>query len=392
VAAIELDKLTKVYADGTRAVHELDLEIADGEFVVFVGPSGCGKTSALRMIAGLEDITSGTVRVGDEVVNHLPPKNRDIAMVFQNYALYPHMNVYDNMGFGLKMRGIDKGEIRRRVDEAARILGLSEVLNKRPRHLSGGQRQRVAMGRAIVREPVAFLMDEPLSNLDAKLRVHMRAEIARIQRDLGVTTIYVTHDQSEAMTLGDRVCVMRGGLLQQVDRPQVLYDRPANIFVAGFIGSPAMNLVEAELGDGVVRFGPHELPLGDRPNLRSHAGRRIALGIRPEDIRREGAGAPLEVTVDIKEDMGPEVFLHFAVDAPPVRVDELREIVGDEALEAAVEQTHHHGSPFIARVERGATVREGDATTLMVDTARLHFFDLESGDALGVDARSLTAA
>jgi multiple sugar transport system ATP-binding protein len=392
VAAIELDKLTKVYADGTRAVHELDLEIADGEFVVFVGPSGCGKTSALRMIAGLEDITSGTVRVGDEIVNHLPPKNRDIAMVFQNYALYPHMNVYDNMGFGLKMRRLDKGEIRRRVEEAARILGLTEVLTKRPRHLSGGQRQRVAMGRAIVREPVAFLMDEPLSNLDAKLRVHMRAEIARIQRDLGVTTIYVTHDQSEAMTLGDRVCVMRGGLLQQVDRPQVLYDRPANLFVAGFIGSPAMNLVEAELGDGVVRFGPHELPVGERPDLRSHAGRRVALGIRPEDIRREGSGAPLEVTIDIKEDMGAEVYLHFAVDAPPVSAEELREIVGDEALEAAVEQTHHHGSPFIARVERGTTVREGEQTTLAVDTTRLHFFDLESGAALGAGAHALATA
>src|SRR5438034_499946 len=274
VAAIELDRLTKIYADGTRAVHELDLEIADGEFVVFVGPSGCGKTSALRMIAGLEDITGGVVRVGGNVVNELPPKARDMAMIFQNYALYPHMNVYDNMGFGLKMRGVDRAEIKRRVDEAARILGLSEVLSKRPRHLSGGQRQRVAMGRAIVREPAAFLMDEPLSNLDAKMRVQVRAEIARIQRDLKVTTVYVTHDQSEAMTLGDRVCVMRGGLLQQVDRPQVLYDSPVNLFVAGFIGSPAMNLVEAQIaeqnGGLVARFGPHEIGLphevvGTRP-------------------------------------------------------------------------------------------------------------------------------
>src|SRR5207248_2317921 len=236
VAQIQLEHLTKIYPDGTKAVRELDLEIADGEFVVFVGPSGCGKTSALRMIAGLEPISSGTVRVGGDVVNDLPPKARDMAMIFQNYALYPHMNVYDNMGFGLKMRGIDRGEIRRRVENAARILGLSEVLTKRPRHLSGGQRQRVAMGRAIVREPRAFLMDEPLSNLDAKLRVHMRAEIARIQRDLQATTIYVTHDQSEAMTLGDRVCVLRNGVLQQVDRPQVLYEHPANLFVAGFIG------------------------------------------------------------------------------------------------------------------------------------------------------------
>jgi multiple sugar transport system ATP-binding protein len=378
VAAIELERLTKVYADGTRAVHELDLEIADGEFVVFVGPSGCGKTSALRMIAGLEEISDGVVRIGGEVVNDLPPKARDIAMVFQNYALYPHMNVHDNMAFGLKMRGLDRGEIGRRVEGAARVLGLSEVLKKRPRHLSGGQRQRVAMGRAIVREPQAFLMDEPLSNLDAKLRVQMRAEIARIQRDLGVTTVYVTHDQSEAMTLGDRVCVMRNGLLQQVDRPQVLYDRPANLFVAGFIGSPAMNLVEAEIGDGVVRFGPHELPLPAGVDARG----TVALGIRPEDISATPGGAPLDVVVDIKEDMGAEVYLHFAVDAPPVKSEELREIVGDEALEAADEQTHHHGSPFIARVERGTAAREGERAQLYVDTSRLHFFDAETGESL----------
>jgi multiple sugar transport system ATP-binding protein len=392
VAAIELDGLTKVYADGTRAVHELDLEIADGEFVVFVGPSGCGKTSALRMIAGLEEISDGVVRVGGDVVNGLPPKARDMAMIFQNYALYPHMNVYDNMAFGLKMRRIDKDEIRRRVEGAARILGLSEVLKKRPRHLSGGQRQRVAMGRAIVREPQAFLMDEPLSNLDAKLRVQMRAEIARIQRDLRVTTIYVTHDQSEAMTLGDRVCVMRGGYLQQVDRPQVLYDAPANLFVAGFIGSPAMNLVEAELADAnggvVARFGPHELPVPHPVEARG----RVALGIRPEDIRTTGDGAPLEVIVDIKEDMGAEVYLHFAVDAPPVKAEELREIVGDEALEAAEEQTHHHGSPFIARVERGTTAREGEKTRLYVDTSRLHFFDAATGESLSAPERSSTLA
>jgi multiple sugar transport system ATP-binding protein len=392
VAAIELDGLTKVYGDGTRAVHGLDLAIEDGEFVVFVGPSGCGKTSALRMIAGLEEISDGTVRVGGEVVNDLPPKNRDIAMIFQNYALYPHMDVYDNMGFGLKMRGVDRGEIQRRVESAARILGLSEVLRKKPRHLSGGQRQRVAMGRAIVREPQAFLMDEPLSNLDAKLRVHMRAEIARIQRDLKVTTIYVTHDQSEAMTLGDRVCVLRNGLLQQVDRPQVLYDRPANLFVAGFIGSPAMNLVEAELAerDGGLAavFGPHELPVpaevaAARPALRAYVGRRLALGIRPEDIEHlPGAGADaaarLGVVVDIREDMGSEVYLHFAVHASAVKAEELREIVGDEAIVAADEQTHH-GSPFVARVDRGTTAREGDSVDLSVATARLHFFDLESG-------------
>jgi multiple sugar transport system ATP-binding protein len=387
LAQIQLEQLTKIYPDGTKAVRELDLEIADGEFVVFVGPSGCGKTSALRMIAGLEPISSGTVRVGGDVVNDLPPKARDMAMIFQNYALYPHMNVYDNMGFGLKMRGIDRGEIRRRVENAARILGLSEVLTKRPRHLSGGQRQRVAMGRAIVREPRAFLMDEPLSNLDAKLRVHMRAEIARIQRDLEATTIYVTHDQSEAMTLGDRVCVLRNGVLQQVDRPQVLYEHPANLFVAGFIGSPAMNLVEAELverdGGMAVRFGPHELRLPDA-SLRSHAGRRVALGIRPEDIANTTSSAEgeLDVTVDIREDMGSEVFLHFAIDAPLVTTEELKEIVGDEALAAADVQTHHHGSPFVARVARDTQAREGERVRLGVDTKRLHFFDLATGEAI----------
>jgi multiple sugar transport system ATP-binding protein len=379
MGGIELDALTKVYSDGTRAVDALDLDVADGEFVVFVGPSGCGKTSALRMIAGLEEITSGEVRLAGKVVNGLPPRARDMAMIFQNYALYPHMNVFENMAFGLKMRGIDKGEIRGRVDRAAKILGLSEVLQKRPRHLSGGQRQRVAMGRAIVREPSAFLMDEPLSNLDAKLRVQMRAEIARIQRDLEVTTIYVTHDQSEAMTLGDRVCVLRGGVLQQVDRPQVLYDRPANLFVAGFIGSPAMNFVEATVEGESVTFGPHSLPVVDRPALKRYEGRKVALGIRPEDVRVGSNGASIDVVVDIKEDMGSEVFLHFSVDAPPVTTEEVREVMGEEAVEAADEQTHHHGSPFIARVERGAEAREGDRVTLAVDTRRLHFFDLETG-------------
>jgi multiple sugar transport system ATP-binding protein len=393
VGTIELDRLTKVYADGTRAVDELDLDVADGEFVVFVGPSGCGKTSALRMIAGLEDITDGEVRVAGKVVNGLPPRARDMAMIFQNYALYPHMNVFENMAFGLKMRGIDKGEIQRRVDGAAKVLGLADVLKKRPRHLSGGQRQRVAMGRAIVREPVAFLMDEPLSNLDAKLRVQMRAEIARIQRDLGVTTIYVTHDQSEAMTLGDRVCVLRGGLLQQVDRPQVLYDRPANLFVAGFIGSPAMNLVEAELvvkDDGLaVRFGPHELEVpgevaAARPALRRYVGRKVGLGIRPEDLDDAPAGeeSRLDVTVDIREDMGAEVYLHFAVDAPPVATAEVREVLGEEALAAADEQTHHHGSPFVARVNRSTDAREGEPVHLAVTTRLLHFFDLETGSGL----------
>jgi multiple sugar transport system ATP-binding protein len=392
VATIELDGLTKVYPDGTRAVEALDLAIEDGELVVFVGPSGCGKTSALRMIAGLEEITAGEVRLGGRVVNHLPPRARDMAMIFQNYALYPHMNVYDNMAFGLKMRNLDRAEIRRRVDSAAQILGLEEVLRKRPRHLSGGQRQRVAMGRAIVREPQAFLMDEPLSNLDAKLRVQVRAEIARLQRDLGVTTIYVTHDQSEAVTLGDRVCVLREGLLQQIDRPQVLYDSPANLFVAGFIGSPAMNLVEAELveadGDVAAQFGSQMLVVprdvvSARPALRTAVGRRVVLGVRPEDIGHlpPVAGSFLDVDVDIREDMGAEIFVHFSIEARALDTGALRRIAGDEAAEAA-EAQHGHADTWVARAPRGIAVREGDRTQLGVDTKLLHFFDLESGRAL----------
>jgi multiple sugar transport system ATP-binding protein len=394
VADIQLESLTKVYSDGTKALSDLDLEVADGEFVVFVGPSGCGKTTALRMIAGLEDVTSGTIRVAGAVVNDLPPKNRDMAMIFQNYALYPHMNVRDNIGFGLKMRGVPRAEVRRRVLDAAKVLGLTETLHKRPRHLSGGQRQRVAMGRAIVREPLAFLMDEPLSNLDAKLRVQVRAEIARIQRDLKVTTIYVTHDQSEAMTLGDRVAVLRGGVLQQVDRPQVLYERPANLFVAGFIGSPAMNMVEAELvaedGGVAVTFGPHRLPLdeqtlGARSALRERVGQRIGLGIRPEDIE-DATLAPdrprIAVHVDIREDMGSEIYLHFALDAPVLDTEELREISTAEAIEAAEELTHHHGTPSIARVDRASRAAEGDRIELGVVTSRLHFFDLETREAI----------
>jgi multiple sugar transport system ATP-binding protein len=405
MAEIRLEQLTKVYGDGTRALSELDLTVGDGELVVFVGPSGCGKTSALRMIAGLEEISGGTVRVGERIVNDLPPKDRDMAMVFQNYALYPHMNAYDNMAFGLKMRGIGKGEIDRRVKHAARVLGLHDVLKKKPRTLSGGQRQRVAMGRAIVREPVAFLMDEPLSNLDAKLRVQMRAEIARIQRDLAVTTIYVTHDQSEAMTLGDRVCVLRGGVLQQVDAPQRLYDAPVNLFVAEFIGSPSMNLVEAELveADGglAASFGPHTLRIGEnvlaaRSGLRGYVGRTVALGIRPEDLEDAGvAGAEetLRVRVDIREDMGSEVYLHFGLDAPPVRNEDViaaASTEGDEAAASSVSVVPT--TPFVARVERTSTAREGQTVELAVDTGRLHVFDLESGLAIYAEARRPTLA
>ena len=394
MAEIELDQLTKVYGDGTRAVRELDLQIADGEFVVLVGPSGCGKTTALRMVAGLEPITSGEVRIGGRVVNDLPPKNRDVAMVFQNYALYPHMSAYKNMAFGLKLRDVPKGEIDRRVKDAAQILGLGEVLAKRPRTLSGGQRQRVAMGRAIVREPQAFLMDEPLSNLDAKLRVEMRAEIARIQRDLSVTTIYVTHDQTEALTLGDRVAVMRGGVLQQFDVPQRLYDEPVNLFVAEFIGSPAMNLVGADIvsanGRLEARFGEHRLAIDDavvrgRPALRSLEGKRVIVGIRPEDLEDAAAtdGAAedrrISAVVDIREDMGSEVFVHFGVGAPPVRSKEVEAAVGAEAVEATAEQARKQGSLFVARLHRGTRAREGDRIDLVATADRLHFFDPESG-------------
>ena len=397
MAEISLESISKTYPDGTRAVIDLDMEVADGELVVFVGPSGCGKTSALRMVAGLEEITGGTVRIGGEVVNGLPPKDRDIAMIFQNYALYPHMSAYDNMAFALEMRGLAKNEIDRRVREAARVLGLSDVLKKKPRTLSGGQRQRVAMGRAIVREPRAFLMDEPLSNLDAKLRVQMRAEIARLQRDLEVTTIYVTHDQSEAMTLGDRVAVLRKGELQQLDAPQVLYNNPDNLFVAGFIGSPAMNLALADVvrenGGFVVTFGSHRLPLPPevltaRPALAGYAGRQVALGVRPEDLEDAAlvADAPadrrLPVVVDIRENMGSEVFLHFGIDAPPVATADVREAVEAEGVAALTEQAKRHGDPFVARVGRECRAREGDSMELVVTTRLLHFFDVDTGRAI----------
>jgi multiple sugar transport system ATP-binding protein len=397
VARIALEKLTKVYSDGTKAVDELDLTIEDGEFVVLVGPSGCGKTTALRMVAGLEEITEGRVRIGERVVNDLPPKNRDIAMVFQSYALYPHMSTRDNMAFGLKMRHETKGVIERRVRDTAGLLGLAAALEKKPRTLSGGQRQRVAMGRSIVREPQAFLMDEPLSNLDAKLRVQMRAEISRLQRDLGVTTIYVTHDQVEAMTMGDRVAVMHDGVLQQVDKPQVLYDRPANLFVAGFIGSPAMNMVVVELesedGGFAVQIGESRIAFGQavaaaHVGLGDRVGGRVVVGIRPEDLEDAAvAGAAkdrpkLSAAVDIREDMGSEVFLHFGVEAEPVRSQELAEAVGAEALETAQDADRRPATPFIARVDRTTRAQEGGKVELVVDTRHLHFFDPESGAGL----------
>jgi multiple sugar transport system ATP-binding protein len=394
VAEITLEKLNKVYPDGTHAVRDLDLEISDGQLVVFVGPSGCGKTSALRMIAGLEPISDGVVRIGGQIVNDLPPKNRDVAMVFQNYALYPHMTAYKNMAFGLKMRQLDKAEIDRRVHDAARVLGLEDILRKRPRTLSGGQRQRVAMGRAIVREPQAFLMDEPLSNLDAKLRVEMRAEIARIQRDLEVTTIYVTHDQVEAMTLGDKVAVMRDGVLQQYEIPQTLYDRPVNLFVAEFIGSPAMNLVGADLerddGSLFARFGEHRLRIDDevlaaRPDLNRFDGKPLILGIRPEDLEDAsiaGEAPPdqrMSANVDIREDMGSEVYIHFGAGGRPVRGKDVAAAIGDEAIEATEQQTKGKGSLFVARVGRESKAREDERMELVVATSHLHFFDPETG-------------
>jgi multiple sugar transport system ATP-binding protein len=393
MAEITLDKLTKVYGDGTRAVSDLDLEIEDGEFVVLVGPSGCGKTSALRMVAGLEPITDGRVIIGGEVVNRLPPKDRDIAMIFQNYALYPHMSAFDNIAFGLKLRGVKKERRRQRVSGAAKTLGLAGVLPKKPRTLSGGQRQRVAMGRAIVREPRAFLMDEPLSNLDAKLRVEMRAEIARIQRELDVTTIYVTHDQVEAMTLGDRVAIMRDGVLQQVAKPQELYDRPRNLFVAEFIGSPAMNLIGVDLarsnGGFSVRIGDDTLQVGDRvlaarPALPRFEGRRLILGIRPEDLEDAelagGAdhGRRLSAVVDIREDMGSEVFAHFEISGRAVRGEDVKAAVGEDAAEVA----DVLGNVWIARLDRDTKAREQEKVDLLVDTGRLHFFDPETGEAI----------
>jgi multiple sugar transport system ATP-binding protein len=391
MAGITLENLTKVYDDGTRAVRSLDLDIRDGELMVFVGPSGCGKTTALRMIAGLEEVTEGEIRIGDQIVNKLPAKKRDIAMVFQNYALYPNMSVYDNMAFGLKMRRLPKSEIKRRVTDAARILGLAGELKKKPGALSGGQRQRVAMGRAIVREPRVFLMDEPLSNLDAKLRIQMRAEIARIQRDLAVTTVYVTHDQSEAMTLGDRVSVMQGGRLQQSGIPQEVYDRPANLFVAGFIGAPPMNLLRATLerSDGglSVRLGEATIELrpetvAERPALEGYVGRALAFGIRPEDLEDAALVAEasrqvrLSTQVDIREDMGAEVYLHLPLPAEAV-------------LSEPVATGHDDGSEaderpvaFVARVDRDTRAREGEPIELVVDTTRLHFFDLETGLAI----------
>jgi multiple sugar transport system ATP-binding protein len=397
VAGVTFEGVGKVYPDGTKAVSGMDLVIQDGEFMVLVGPSGCGKTTALRMVAGLEEISEGLLRIGERVVNHVPARDRDIAMVFQSYALYPHLTVYDNIAFGLRLRKAPKEEIDGRVREAARILGLEPFLERKPRALSGGQRQRVAMGRAIVRQPQAYLMDEPLSNLDAKLRVHMRAEIASIQSDLGVTTIYVTHDQVEAMTMGDRVAVMRKGELQQVAAPQELYERPVNLFVGGFIGSPAMNLVEATIdranGKLAVQIGEHSLRLGDdvvsaRPALESYAGRRVVLGIRPENLE-DAMLEPdtpddqrIKGVIVLREPLGSEIVAHFTVNAPPALTEDVRELARDVGQESAVQAAAEEGAvetTMVGRFGPRSRVRTGDVVDVAVDTRSLHFFDLESG-------------
>jgi len=400
MAEIVLENVWKVYPDGTEAVRGLDLGITDGEFMVLVGPSGCGKTTALRMVAGLEAISKGSIRIGQRTVNTVPPKDRDIAMVFQDYALYPHMSVYDNMAFGLKIQKVAKGEIDARVREAAAILDLGEFLSRKPKALSGGQRQRVAMGRAIVRHPHVFLMDEPLSNLDAKLRVQMRSEIARVQHELGVTTIYVTHDQIEAMTMGDRVAVIRKGMLQQADTPQVLYEHPVNVFVAGFIGSPAMNLMEAQIVGSdatiAVEVGGFRLSVppnvvAARPALRKYEGRKVILGIRPEDMEDGAlvADSPADrrvtSTVELSESLGSDVVVHFKLNAPPAITEDVKELavdVGQEALDQVQQKADEGESDVVARLDPRTRVRQGEQLELVVDTGRMHFFDPDDGSGI----------
>ena len=396
MATVTLDKVNKLYENGFHAVRDLDLEIADGEFLVLVGPSGCGKTTALRMVAGLEDISTGVMKIGDRVVNTLSPKDRDIAMVFQSYALYPHMTVADNIAYGLKIRKMDKAEINRRVQKAADMLELGPMLERKPKQLSGGQRQRVAMGRAIVREPQVFLMDEPLSNLDAKLRVQMRAEIAQVQHDLNVTTLYVTHDQLEAMTMGDRVAVIKGGILQQVGPPQFLYDNPVNIFVAGFIGSPPMNLGMGKvitLGDGLgLEFGKatlalHPAVVADHPALKNWVNRDIAVGVRSEDMEDANlvrGGAPenstVEATVSLTEALGSEIVVHFDLDVPKVVTEDTKALAHDSGADDT--GLHTDATRFVASFAPRSRVRIGDSIRVMVDTERLHFFDPATGVAV----------
>jgi multiple sugar transport system ATP-binding protein len=400
MARVAFEGASKVFGEGTRALDRLDLVVEDGEFMVLVGPSGCGKTTALRMVAGLEEITEGVIRIGERVVNGLSPKSRDIAMVFQSYALYPHLTVEDNIAFALRIKKMAKAEIRHRVDDAAQILDLQALLGRKPRALSGGQRQRVAMGRAIVRQPAAFLMDEPLSNLDAKLRVQMRADIKRIQAELGVTTIYVTHDQVEAMTMGHRVAVMRRGELQQVAPPQELYDDPVNVFVGGFIGSPAMNMVEARIERddaglsavvGEMRLALDGETLSRRPALAAYEGREIVLGIRPEDLEDAALangdpGPRLKGLVEMTEALGSEVLVHVTIAAPQAVTDDVRELAEDVGDDRAVGQLAAGLQPeeasIVCRFSPRTSVREGGTVEMIVDRRALHFFDPATGLAI----------
>jgi multiple sugar transport system ATP-binding protein len=400
MAEILLDNVTKRYPDGYEAVKDMNLRIEDGEFVILVGPSGCGKSTALRMVAGLEDITEGELKIGEEVVNQKAPKDRDVAMVFQNYALYPHMSVRDNMGFALQLRGVDKEEINRKVEEAARILDLTQHLDRKPAQLSGGQRQRVAMGRAIVRDPKAFLMDEPLSNLDAKLRVQMRTEVSRIQSRLGTTTIYVTHDQTEAMTLGDRVAVMRSGMLQQVGTPMELYNQPNNLFVAGFIGSPAMNFMPATVeGDSLrLPIGDLRLPQDRREAIGRADGRDLIAGIRPEDFEdaalvgeARDRGQTFRASIEVLESMGSELYAHFTVATDQqIESQELRELAEDAG--AGEVPSSGEAGRIVARLEPASRAQEGQELELWVDATKLHLFDPSDGRSLTSDAGGAPAA
>jgi multiple sugar transport system ATP-binding protein len=392
MSEIVLDGVTKVFDDGYEAVKDMNLDIADGEFMILVGPSGCGKSTALRMIAGLEDISSGELKIGGEVVNDRSPKDRDIAMVFQNYALYPHMTVRQNMGFALSLAGVDKAEIDRKVTEVAETLDLTQHLDRKPVNLSGGQRQRVAMGRAIVRDPKAFLMDEPLSNLDAKLRVQMRTEVARLQSDLGTTMIYVTHDQTEAMTLGDRVAVMRAGVLQQVGSPEELYERPRNLFVAGFIGSPAMNFMPAEIAGGKIRLPIGEVDARDLGDAAPTHDGKVVAGIRPENFEdaeivqdsvKSERGLVFDAEIDLVESLGSDLYAYFHIESEGIQSDQLADLVGDRLAETGTAGRREGEEQIVARLEPTSKVRRKQTAQLWADTAKLHLFDPESGERLG---------
>ena len=390
MGAIQINSVGKIYPNGTRALEDVNIEINDGEFVVLVGPSGCGKTTLLRMVAGLEDITEGEISIGEKIVNEVAPKDRDIAMVFQNYALYPHMSVYDNMAFSLKLRKLSKNEIDEKVKEAAKILEIDELLERKPKALSGGQRQRVAMGRAIVRNPEAFLMDEPLSNLDAKLRVQMRAELGQLHTQLETTTLYVTHDQVEAMTMGDRVAVIRKGELQQIDTPREIYLYPKNIFVAGFIGSPAMNFVYADIKTSTkgmtLIFGNDKILAKDAPEaLKEYEGKEIVLGIRPEAFEdsvyanKKEFTEEINIDVSLLEQLGSDTYIHFFKDIKPVQTEAIEEILADEGEDISVLGTQ---TKFIARINPNATIEEGQNINLAIDPTKLHYFDPETGMAI----------